>query len=122
MINDICADQAAALGFNPVVRFDGLVDTINNEIADQLVAVLREALSNVAHHAHATTVQVTVSVGPDLVLRVEDNGVGLPADAGQSAGNGLANMAARAEKLDGTDNLTPASPSGTILEWRVPLP
>jgi PAS domain S-box-containing protein len=122
MINDICADQAAALGFNPVVRFDGLVDTINNEIADQLVAVLREALSNVAHHAHATTVQVTVSAGPDLVLRVEDNGVGLPADARQSAGNGLANMAARAEKLDGTDNLTPASPSGTILEWRVPLP
>jgi PAS domain S-box-containing protein len=124
MILDVCADERAALGFDPKVRFDGPVDTIiGDDVGDHLLAVLREALSNIARHARATTVAVTVAaVGQDLVLRVEDNGVGLPAQAGQGGGNGLANMAARAGKLDGTCQLTPASPSGTILEWRIPLP
>ena len=65
---------------------------------------------------------MTVAAGPNLVLRVEDNGIGLPSDAGHGGGNGLANMVARANKLDGTCQLTPASPSGTSLEWRIPLP
>jgi PAS domain S-box-containing protein len=124
MILDVCADEGPALGFDPMVRFDGPVDTmIGTDVGDHLLAVLREALSNVAHHARATSVEVTVAAGgPDLVLRVEDNGVGVPAGAGRDGGNGLANMAARARKLDGTCQLTPASPSGTILEWRIPLP
>ena len=56
MILDVCADERAALGFDPAVRFDGPVDTIiTNKVGDHLLAVLREALSNVAHHAQATT-------------------------------------------------------------------
>ena len=121
MIHQVCADERAALGFDPIVRFDGPVDTISDEIGDHLLAVLREALSNVAHHARATRVQVSVVVAKDLVMWIDDNGIGLPADARQGAGNGLANMAARAQKLDGTSALTPATPSGTNLEWRVPL-
>ena len=89
MILDVCADERAALGFDPTVRFDGPVDTIiSNKVGDHLLAVLREALSNVAHHAQATTVQVTVAAGANLVLRVEDNGVGLPEDR-RRPGNGL---------------------------------
>ena len=82
MILDVCVDERAALGFDPTVRFDGPVDTIiSNDVGDHLLAVLREALSNVAHHARATTVEVTVAAGAqNLVLRVEDNGIGLPAD------------------------------------------
>jgi two-component system, NarL family, sensor histidine kinase DevS len=122
MILEVCADERAALGFDPRIRFDGPVDTMSNNLGDHLLAVLREALSNIAHHARATTVEVTVAAaGQNLVLRVEDNGIGLSAEAGQGGGNGLANMAARARKLDGTCQLTPASPSGTILEWRIPL-
>jgi PAS domain S-box-containing protein len=123
MILDVCADERAALGFDPKVRFDGPVDTIiGDDVGDHLLAVLREALSNIARHARATTVAVTVAaVAQDLVLRVEDNGVGLPAQAARGGGNGLANMAARAGKLAGTCQLTPAHPSGTVLEWRIPL-
>ena len=121
MILGVCADERAGVGFDPAVRFDGPVDTISDETGDHLVAVLREALSNAAHHAQATTTHVTVTVGHGLVLRVEDNGIGLPGDAKLSGGNGLANMETRADKLDGTCELTSASPSGTILEWCVPL-
>ncbi len=121
-IHQVCADERAALGFDPIVRFDGPVDTAGDEVGDHLLAVLREALSNVAHHAQATRVQVSVVVAKDLVMWIDDNGIGLPAPASQGGGNGLANMAARAQKLDGTCALSPASPSGTTLEWRVPLP
>jgi signal transduction histidine kinase len=91
-------------------------------VGDHLLAVLRESLSNVAHHAQATTVQVTVAAGANLVLRVEDNGVGLPDDPQRRGGDRLGNMAARANKLDGSCQVTSVNPSGTILEWRVPLP
>jgi PAS domain S-box-containing protein len=119
---DVCRDQRPALGFDPIVRFDGLLDTLSDELGGHLLAVLRESLSNVARHAHATAVQVSVAAGADLVLRVDDNGVGLPADARSDGGNGLVNMNVRAEKFGGTCQLTPAHPSGTALEWRVPLP
>ncbi len=55
----------------------------------------------------------------DVRLTVVDDGVGPPApDAPR--GKGLANMAARAEKLGGTFDLGAADPTGTRLEWRVP--
>ena len=121
---EVCADESPALGFDPVVRFDGPVDTLSDDLGDALVAVLREALSNVARHAQSTAVEVTVAVtlGVNLVLRVEDNGLGRPAMCRDQGGNGLTNMATRAKKLNGTFQLTDADPSGTILEWRVPLP
>ena len=67
-------------------------------------AVLRaaqEALSNVARHARAKTVQVALAVeGPDLVLTVRDDGSGIVAKPG-SSGMGMANLAARAQEIGG---------------------
>jgi two-component system sensor histidine kinase DevS len=118
---EVCADQRTALGFDPVVRFNGLIDTVDEGLGGHLVAVLRESLSNVVRHACASAVQVIVAVGPDLVLRVKDNGIGLPAVARQHRGSGLGNMSVRAEKFGGTCDLTSAGSSGATLEWRVPL-
>jgi PAS domain S-box-containing protein len=122
MVIDVCTDERTALGFDPTIHFDGPVDTLGDSLGDHLVAVLREALSNVARHAHATRVQVTVAAAGNLTLRVEDNGSGPAADAWYRGGNGLATMLARAEKLDGSCDLTRASPTGGALEWQVPLP
>lgn len=120
MILSICNAERAALGFDPRLRFDGPIETISDASGDHLLAVLREALSNVAHHARASTVRVTIAVAGDLVLWVEDDGIGLLAETRQGPGNGMANMAARAAKLGGSCEVTAASPSGTVLEWRVP--
>ena len=93
------------------------------ELAEQVLAALREALSNAARHAGASQVDVTVDVDPGgmLVVQVTDNGTGIPADGRRS---GLRNLAARAEKLGGELRLGPADPDaarpGTRLEWRVP--
>ena len=108
------------LGFAPSLRLGaGLRTEVAGEVADQVLAVLREALSNVARHAQASQVDVAVDVSPDglLSVQVADNGVGIPAGGRRS---GLRNLASRAEKLGGELLLTPAAP-GTRLDWRVPL-
>ena len=115
-------DAASAIGFEPTVLFDGPVDTaVSDAIGNELVATLREALSNVARHARATTVEVALIVKDDVTLRVTDNGIGPPAP-GAPVGNGLRNMATRAEQLGGRCALTPGQTVGSVLEWSVPRP
>jgi signal transduction histidine kinase len=113
-------EMTPTLGFAPSLRLGaGLRTEVAGEAADQVLAVLREALSNVARHAQASQVDVAVDVSPDglLSVQVADNGVGIP-DGGRRSG--LRNLASRAEKLGGELLLTPAAP-GTRLDWRVPL-
>jgi signal transduction histidine kinase len=116
----LTADAGERLGFQPRVEFEGPVDTlVDTRTGDELLAVLREALSNVIRHAGASTVDVDLSAaGPELVLRVADDGVG--PGPGTSAGFGLHNMDARASSLGGTFRITARRP-GTLVEWRVPL-
>ena len=116
---EICERAAVVLGFSPAVRFTGPVDTLTSErTAEHLLAVLREALSNAARHAHATSVDVTVAADPAIVtLTVTDDGVGIP-DGGRRSG--LANQRERAEQLGGTFTTTPTPAGGTVLTWTVP--
>lgn len=117
---NIARESARSLGFEPAVAFDGPIDsTASDAMHEHVIATLREALSNVAKHAHATKVRVDVVIErTDLVLRVADNGTGI-SDT-QSLGNGLANMRERAEGLGGRCEFTSPATGGTILEWRVP--
>ncbi|MFE9773475.1 GAF domain-containing protein [Streptomyces sp. NPDC005931] len=115
-------EAATALGFTPTLRMTGLLDThVPLSHADHLLAVLREALSNTARHAHATTVDVTAAATQDtLSLQVADNGRGI--DPAATRRSGLANLRSRAEELGGAFTLGPREPSGTFLDWTVPLP
>lgn len=131
-----------ALGFAPslVIIVDGetvddwaedsdLLDAVDGrvgaDIADDVVAVVREGLSNAARHAHASSVQVTVTVkghGPmgRASVQVEDDGVGV--DPNSSRQSGLGNLAARARRHQGTFTLTRSERGkGTQLDWQVPL-
>jgi signal transduction histidine kinase len=116
-------DEArAALGFRPDLRIDGPVDTaVPESIRPDLLAVLREALSNVAKHAGAAKATVHVAAEAGLLrLEVTDNGGG----AGELAspqGHGVRNMRARAGDLGGEFELAPGPGGGTRLSWRVPL-
>ena len=113
---------SAILGFSPALRMTGLLDTlVADDIADQLLAVLREALSNTAQHARATAVDVAAEATvTHLRLRITDNGRGI--DPARTRRSGLANLRTRATELGGTLTLTPHRPTGTTLEWTVPLP
>lgn len=119
-ILDVVNDAAASLGFDPRVEFEGAVETVDERIVEQLLPTLREALTNVAKHARASTVRVATSVAEDVTLTVADDGVGLPAGE-VHGGNGVANLARRAEKLGGAARLVPdPSGDGARFEWTVP--
>ncbi|TVZ05344.1 GAF domain-containing protein [Trebonia kvetii] len=117
-------EMTAMLGFAPSLRLGaGLRRLGSGELAEQALVVLREALSNVARHADASSADVTMDVDKDGFLRVvvTDNGRGLPKDGRRS---GLRNLTERAAEFGGDLRLGPVEPGasrpGTRLEWRVP--
>ena len=114
--------SAHTLGFEPTLRFDGPIDSVvPDPVAEHVVAALREALSNVARHARATQVRVSLSVDDaDVVLIVTDNGVGMT--GASSRRSGLENLEQRAERLDGAC-FVESGPGehGTRLVWRAPV-
>ena len=118
-ITNLVDRVASQLKFRPSLTFEGPIRlAVGDELANDVVAVLREVLSNAARHAQASEVSVEVAVGEDLVVRVRDNGVGVPVGATES---GLANLRRRAAAHGGRCTVSDVEPSGTLIEWSVPL-
>ena len=115
----VVAEAVPALGFEPELTFEGPLDsTVPEKSVPEVLAVLREALSNVARHARASTAAVTLTADPNrwrLTLVVEDDGVG-PSGA-DAPGLGTATMAARARRLGGECRLERGGRGGAVLTW-----
>ncbi|WP_245784603.1 GAF domain-containing protein [Geodermatophilus amargosae] len=106
----------------PGLRLRGDLDGLPSDLATDLLAVVRELVTNVVRHAAAGRLEVTVEAeavaGSPVRVRVADDGRGLPEVTVRS---GLANLAERAERRGG--RLTAAGgPSGTEVTWTVPGP
>ncbi|MER8099644.1 GAF domain-containing protein [Kitasatospora sp. NPDC094016] len=136
------SQAAAALGFKPSVSFVGPVESLVEEKnGRQLLAALREMLSNTARHARASRVGVEIDATahlddtgrpvsgdpesldrggrPGVLLTVTDDGVGIPAGGRRS---GLLNLTRRAEALGGAA-WHEAGPygKGTMVRWTARL-
>lgn len=119
---EVCAEAARGLGFDPAVSFTGPIDNrVDEAVAAEVLATLREALANVARHARAQHAEVSLSVGDEVHLRVTDDGCGPRSGPPSRAGRGVPDMAARAESLGGSFTLAARDGGGTELSWRVPL-
>lgn len=121
-LHDLVHAVTEPLGHRPRLRLVGPLDALVGErLADHALAVVGEALTNVARHAHAgaTSVHVTADAG-ELVVEVTDDGVGLP-DVVEAPGEGLHNLRSRAAELGGTCEVGRRAGGGTRVEWRVPL-
>ena len=118
-ILDVIGATAPSLGFEPRIEFEGAVETVDERIVAHLLPTLREALTNVAKHAGASSVRVSIVVGDDVAVTVVDDGTGVPDEV--IGGHGVANLIRRAEKLGGRAGLADgASGTGCRLEWIVP--
>ncbi|MFC8733084.1 GAF domain-containing sensor histidine kinase [Luteimicrobium sp. NPDC057192] len=109
------------LGFAPALRLEGLLDTdVPAGLEPDVLAALRECLSNVVRHAAARHVEVVVGLheGELLVRVTDDGGAGRP-DRGP--GLGLRDLAARAARHGGRFALDAADGGGTVAVWRVPV-
>ena len=115
-------EAGRALGFEPSVTFDGLIDTVMTpELHENLLPTLREALSNITKHAQATRAWVHVEiVDGELRLRVADNGVGVRQPV--NGGLGIVSLTERAVGLGGSCSISANGDRGTVVDWRVPLP
>jgi signal transduction histidine kinase len=120
---DVVAQASRVLGFTPGLRVEGPVETLlTDEVRTEMVASMREALGNVARHAHATQASVVLEVVENrIVMTVVDNGVGPPDDdAVKLGGHGLNNLMSRAAAFGGSCTLTKRDAnegSGAVLRW-----
>jgi signal transduction histidine kinase len=119
-VRGLCGVVRHHLGFAPQVEFAGPVDDAVPELVRiEVLAMLREALSNTARHAQASRVTVAIEVDAEVLrMRVADNGCGIPPQAPR---RGLANLASRAASLGGEFSIGAVEPSGTELTWTIPV-
>ncbi|MDG4862868.1 GAF domain-containing protein [Streptomyces sp. T-3] len=119
---------AVPLGFKPAHRFLGPIDSVVGELTGKnLIAALREALSNAFRHAQASQIEVVVDASvelpdgtPGVRLTVADDGVGIPEGGRRS---GLKNLKRRAESLGGDSWYGPGigeDEGGTTVVWQAP--
>ncbi|WP_254879038.1 GAF domain-containing sensor histidine kinase [Streptomyces sp. NA04227] len=119
--------SSVLLGFRPGHHFAGPVDAVDPVTGKNLIAALREMLSNAYRHAHAGRIEVVVDATvtladgrPGVRLSVADDGVGIPEDGRRS---GLANLERRAESLGGASwrgGGIGQGGAGTTVYWQAP--
>ncbi|MCS7479361.1 GAF domain-containing protein [Umezawaea endophytica] len=116
---DVIAELTESTELSPAVRMSGTVDnSVSDELAEHVEAVVREAVSNVVRHARASALTVTVEAGDELIISIVDDGVGVPQDIARS---GLLNLEHRAQRFGGSLSVTSGTGGGSRVTWRVPL-
>ena len=116
----VAEQTTLALAFEPTVRFVGPVDTlVSGALIGDVEAVVREAMTNIAKHAHATAVEVTVAAdATSLSVTVRDNGIGI---GDPRRASGLQNLHTRAKKHKGGLVVHNGESGGTELRWTARL-
>lgn len=128
-VRELVARTAGTTGTEASVEVSAarLDERLAAETRSELVAILREALHNIARHAEAHSIRVTVSEAPaHLELVVRDDGVGIPQpihpmELSRRGHHGLLGMSERASRCGGTLQIGPGAGGGTELRVTVPL-
>lgn len=117
----VLEEERPALGLSPSVNLAGDLGSVVGECRHHVVAIVRELLSNIARHAHASRVEVLVEVGEAIWVRVGDDGIGF--DPGRlRCGHGVRNVTQRATTLGGSLLIHARPGGGTVVECLLPLP
>ncbi|MFT5203533.1 MAG: two-component system sensor histidine kinase DevS [Candidatus Aldehydirespiratoraceae bacterium] len=117
---EVATSLIPSLGFEPSVSFDGPVDSVPESVQAHVVAVAREAMTNVARHAGASAAAVSVQCRNGVVtVLVTDDGVGMPAEPTRRSGH--TNLAARAREVEGAFVVDTHPDGGTSVSWSGPI-
>ncbi len=109
---------------NLVYHFDhmGAEQRFAENIEISLYRIAQELVNNIIKHSGATELSVQLFKNLNfLILIVEDNGKGMPANAQTEKGIGLHNISSRVTTIHGEMNFEPGPESGTVATIRVPL-
>ena len=112
--------ETAGDALHSTVRMSGAVDSlVTGDLAMDVAAVVREAVSNAARHSGAAHVTVTLDVADEVIVEVRDDGHGIDATVARS---GLRNVSERAARWGGSATVQALPEGGTLLRWWAPLP
>jgi len=117
------ADSCGRAGLECLEHYPATEPMLTPEGSIAVFRIVQESLTNILKHARATRVELRIeTTGRWLIVRIRDNGVGLPEERLQAIGShGLAAMRHRAVGLGGEWRVTPAEGGGTEIEARLPL-
>lgn len=117
LLDELSEPHDVAMGFD----FDLPPDMPEPEVVDDLLAITKEAVSNALRHAGASSVDVRVALdGGRVRVSVSDDGSGFDTDRGAS-GLGLANMAERIDRVEGSMFIDSVPGRGTIVHASFPV-
>ncbi|MDQ4138049.1 MAG: histidine kinase, partial [Actinomycetota bacterium] len=117
---ELLTDLGDLFEVSPRLAIAGPVDlAVDDDLADDILAVLREGLTNVARHARARDVSVVLTVDEhDVTVEIADDGIGIGDTPRRS---GIANLERRASRRSGSATLKRRPEGGTLLTWRARL-
>ncbi|MEV7006607.1 GAF domain-containing sensor histidine kinase [Streptosporangium sp. NPDC051022] len=97
---------------------------MRTEVAEQVYRIAQEALNNAVKHARASEITIRLSIvsgvtGPELLVRIEDNGLGMPAES--IDGFGLPIMSQRARQIGARLTIEPLATGGTVVRLSTKL-
>jgi two-component system sensor histidine kinase UhpB len=119
----LASEASRRLGMAIEVHFDDVEHQLDGRVAIALYRMVQEALTNVARHAAASEVRIALRRrAGELVLTVQDNGKGFPAQALQREGSyGLMGIRERAHMLGGRIEIDNPADGGGRLSIHLPL-
>jgi signal transduction histidine kinase len=119
---DLSAETGQRAGLKVTCRVDPEVDRLGPAVTEALWRVTQEALMNVEKHAVARQAWIDLHMKPEnVVLRVSDDGVGLPLNPTDRPGHyGLQGMRERLEGLGGVLTIG-GNGRGAVIEACLPL-
>jgi len=110
------------IGIPAVVKIDGDIDHMSEDVRTCAYRVVQESLTNCARHARAKNVQITLHGGKsDLTISIQDDGIGFSHGAGAPRGIGLVGMEERVRELGGRLRIFSQPNKGTLLDINIPL-
>jgi signal transduction histidine kinase len=119
---EMAGEMGRRAGVEAGCTVDPRAAQLDRAVQETLYRVTQEALTNVAKHAHAQHVTLSLALRDgSAVLEVCDDGVGLAAERAGAAGYGVRGMRERVEAQGGTLTLRPRPAGGTELQARVPV-
>jgi len=122
-LQTLCAESGQRLGVTVECRIADGADTLPPAVAEVVWRLAQEGLTNIEKHAHAHRVEVKLARQPrEIVMRVSDDGIGLPPGAGEKPGHyGLRGLRERVEGVGGTFTVGAAGTGGTVIEAHIPV-
>lgn len=117
-LQELVETFSETLGFTPDIELRGPLSGLSHTLAADVLAVVREGLANVARHAHAGSITITITSAEELDVMICDDGIGMSDGVSRS---GLANLKTRAAARSGSFAVSAGAPRGTVLRWRVPV-